>query len=49
MAYLDDNNENLYSRGNLLDELDKELEDLKAKLDKLESDSSNPETSENKP
>lgn len=30
MAYLDDNNENLYTQGDPLDELDKELAELKA-------------------
>lgn len=39
MAYLDDNNDNLYSRGDPLDELDRELADLKATLGKLEGDS----------
>ncbi len=43
MAYLDDNNDNLYSRGDPLDELDRELADLKATLGKLEGDSPKPD------
>lgn len=38
MAYLDDNNDNLYTQGDPLDDLDKELAELKATLDKLDSD-----------
>lgn len=45
MAYLDDNNDNLYSRGDPLDELDKELADLKETLGKLESDPPTPKAS----
>ena len=45
MAYLDDNNDNLYSRGDPLDELDKELADLKATLGKLEGDPPTPKAS----
>ena len=45
MAYLDDNNDNLYSRGDPLDELDKELADLKETLGKLEGDPPTPKAS----
>lgn len=38
MAYLDDNNDNLYTQGDPLDELDKELAELKETLGKLEGD-----------
>ena len=38
MAYLDDNNDNLYKSGDPLEELDSELADLKAKLGALEAD-----------
>ena len=38
MAYLDDNNDNLYTQGDPLDELDKELAELKATIGKLEGD-----------
>lgn len=36
MAYLDDNNENLYTQGDPLEELDKELAELRASLGRLE-------------
>ena len=32
MAYLDDNNDNLYTQGDPLDDLDKELADLGNKI-----------------
>ena len=35
MAYLDDNNENLYTQGDPLENLDKELAELQASLDEL--------------
>ena len=35
MAYLDDNNESLYTQGNPLENLDKELAELQASLDEL--------------
>ena len=38
MAYLDDNNENLYTQGDPLEKLDRELADLKATLNNLEGD-----------
>ena len=46
MAYLDDQNDNLYSRGDPLDELDKELADLKATLGKLEETAPEPKRPE---
>lgn len=35
MAYLDDNNDNLYTQGDPLDDLDQELAQLQASLDEL--------------
>ena len=36
MAYLDDNNDNLYTQGDPLDELDKELAELQQSLNELD-------------
>ena len=36
MAYLDDNNDNLYTQGDPLDELDKELAELQEALRELD-------------
>ena len=36
MAYLDDNNDNLYTAGDPLEELDRELAELKASLNELD-------------
>lgn len=36
MAYLDDNNENLYTPGDPLEDLDRELAELKASLEELD-------------
>ncbi len=36
MAYLDDNNDHLYTAGDPLEELDKELAELKASLNELD-------------
>lgn len=35
MAYLDNNNDNLYTRGDPLEALDRELAELKASLEEL--------------
>lgn len=35
MAYLDDNNDHLYTQGDPLEDLDRELAELKASLDEL--------------
>ena len=43
MAYLDDNNDNLYTQGDPLDELDKELAELQKTLEELEQAESRPE------
>ena len=45
MAYLDDHNNNLFTQGDPLDDLDKELAELKATLGELEGDSPEPEPS----
>ena len=37
MAYLDDNNDHLYTAGDPLEALDKELAELKASLNELDS------------
>lgn len=36
MAYLDDNNDHLYTAGDPLEELDRELAELKASLNELD-------------
>ena len=36
MAYLDDNNDNLYTQGDPLEDLDRELARLQASLDELD-------------
>ena len=36
MAYLDDNNDHLYTAGDPLEELDRELAELKASLEELD-------------
>ena len=48
MAYLDDNNDNLYTQGNPLDELDKELAELQETLRKLDQTDTMPDP-EDKP
>lgn len=49
MAYLDDNNDNLYTQGDPLSDLDQELAELQASLDELNEliDPNAPETTEN--
>lgn len=37
MAYLDDNNDNLYTQGDPLEALDRELAELKASLEELDA------------
>ena len=41
MAYLDDNNDNLYTQGDPLEDLDRELAELRATLEELDGASSN--------
>lgn len=36
MAYLDDNNDHLYTQGDPLEDLDRELAELKASLEELD-------------
>lgn len=43
MAYLDDNNDNLYTQGDPLDELDKELAELQETLRKLDQTDTTPD------
>lgn len=49
MAYLDDNNDNLYTQGDPLDELDKELAELKATLGELEGEEPDAQSPDNSP